>query len=376
MVLALGVWLVASPWAVRIEGMGSAPQAAALPRALIWAALWALMLRWPVSASMMYVVAGLLLAALLGRVRERATVQGLAAIGLSAVVLSGSMLSTGPWTTSPSTPRVTEPAGPTLVDNAHDRHRSRRTPRRRPAQGVPPRRGGRRPGAAGATIAALGWTNSPLAGAYEALWGHELTPPGHSNGSAGSRAGCPRFDTARTEKRSLCMASAPLTRQRHGRADWMDCHPGLATWCELWHNHGEHPVFDAGMHHLQCRRRGQRDRPAKRSTGSFQPVKPLAVWTGRKVTGTADHQQATREGNVQIARLDPGNVDPHQECVPGLKQVQRRPRDRTGRPAGVGHGRLGHVANQDRQYLRLLIHAMSHLYRERVDPEHPHRARA
>jgi hypothetical protein len=335
------------------------------------------MLRWPVSASVMYVVvAGLLLAALLGRVRERATVQGLAAIGLSAVVLSGSMLSTGPWTTSPSTPRVTEPAGP---------HPGGQGPRSTP---LPPY-------AASSTRSRS--SSTPRRQAAWRCWRHDSGPrldqqPARRRlrGAVGTRA-----DPARTlqwvggqqsrlpplrhgkgRQTVPVHASAPLTRQRHGRADWMDCHPGLATRCELWHNHGEHPVFDAGMHHLQCRRRGQRDRPAKRSTGSFQPVKPLAVWTGRKVTGTADHQQATREGNVQIARLDPGNVDPHQECVPGLKQVQRRPRDRTGRPAGVGHGRLGHVANQDRQYLRLLIHAMSHLYRERVDPEHPHRARA
>ena len=79
------------------RGWGAHPGCGPQPGALIWATLWALMRRWPVSARMtIVVVAWLLLAAQLGNARARATVQDSAAIGLSAVVLSASMPSTGP----------------------------------------------------------------------------------------------------------------------------------------------------------------------------------------------------------------------------------------------------------------------------------------
>jgi hypothetical protein len=130
------------------------------------------------------------------------------------------------------------------------------------------------------------------------------------------------------------------------------------------------------MHHLRCRHRRQRDRPAKRATGSFQAVKPLAVRTGHKVTGAADHQQATRKGNVEITRLDPGNVDPHRERVPRLEQVQRRPRDRAG-SSGRRRPRPTRWRCQPGPSAPASAHPRDvSSHRERVDPKHPHRVRA
>ena len=104
MVFALGVWLVASPWVLRISGDGNSTQNTILNGgALIWAALWALMSRWPMPAHVTIVAVGawLLLAPWLWTFGERAAIWNSAAIGLAAVVLSASVLYTGPWTRPP-----------------------------------------------------------------------------------------------------------------------------------------------------------------------------------------------------------------------------------------------------------------------------------